>query len=362
VGVISAFYLVIGFNLGLSRYDEGLTVYGAMRVMAGDVPYRDFWSLYAPGQFYTLAALFSTFGSSIMAERVWYLIVTTMLATLVYLLAARVLRRRYALVAWAFALIWIDSYGLRASPVLPGMVFVVAGLLALAGYRHRGAVRLLFLGGWCIGVSGLYRHDFAVPLFWSPRRARGAPPPAAGMRRQLLLFTGGAVMAVGPAILCTVLAVPWNVLWGDLVVFPAKIFPAVRSLPYPSPIADLGLLTNGSLFAFAKETLLRLPFYFPMLVLAAAGGVVVRRARRDKYFVSGAGWEVLLLWLISSLLLAKALVRTERSNLVPAYICLAPLIGWLLQCSNEVRTPPARARTISLFLLALAAGSVVVPP
>ena len=40
----------------------GVAEVGAMRVLAGDLPYRDFWTLYAPGQFYLLAGLFAVFG------------------------------------------------------------------------------------------------------------------------------------------------------------------------------------------------------------------------------------------------------------------------------------------------------------
>jgi hypothetical protein len=60
-------------------------------------------------------------------------------------------------------------------------------------------------------------------------------------------------------------------------------------------------------------------------------------------------------------LLFKAFVRTDRSNLVPAYVCLAPLVGWLLQCAGDIRSSPVRARVVSLFVLVLATGSVVVP-
>jgi len=52
-------------------YDEGLIVFGAQRVLEGDIPYRDFWTLYAPGQFYAVAGLFKLFGSSVLVERLW---------------------------------------------------------------------------------------------------------------------------------------------------------------------------------------------------------------------------------------------------------------------------------------------------
>lgn len=52
-------------------YDEGLILVGATRVLSDDIPYRDFYSIYGPGQFYVLAALFKVFGPSVLVERLW---------------------------------------------------------------------------------------------------------------------------------------------------------------------------------------------------------------------------------------------------------------------------------------------------
>jgi hypothetical protein len=41
----------------INVYDEGVSVYGAMGVAGGEVPYRVFWPIYAPGDLYLLAAL-----------------------------------------------------------------------------------------------------------------------------------------------------------------------------------------------------------------------------------------------------------------------------------------------------------------
>ena len=39
-----------------------------MRALAGDVPYRDFWTMYAPGSFVTLAGAFSLFGRELIVS------------------------------------------------------------------------------------------------------------------------------------------------------------------------------------------------------------------------------------------------------------------------------------------------------
>ncbi|HEU4635352.1 MAG TPA: hypothetical protein VFS41_04190, partial [Edaphobacter sp.] len=45
---------VIGFKAKCGPYDEFLSLYGADRVLHGQMPYRDFWTMYGPAQFYVL--------------------------------------------------------------------------------------------------------------------------------------------------------------------------------------------------------------------------------------------------------------------------------------------------------------------
>ena len=69
--LLSLLYLLIGVNIGLRVYGDGFSLYGAMRVLDGHIPYRDFWTLYTPGEFYLLAGLFKIVGPSILAARLF---------------------------------------------------------------------------------------------------------------------------------------------------------------------------------------------------------------------------------------------------------------------------------------------------
>ncbi len=93
--LISFLFLITGSKNDLCPYDEGLATYGATRVLNGDVPYRDFWTIYAPGQFYTLALLFKIFGTSIIVERVFTIIVQSLIALYVYLFVEKASNRRF---------------------------------------------------------------------------------------------------------------------------------------------------------------------------------------------------------------------------------------------------------------------------
>ena len=68
---VSVVLLVLTSNLPVNISDEGTTLWGAAKVLGGGRPYKtkDFWTIYAHGQFYVLAALSKIFAPSIFVER-----------------------------------------------------------------------------------------------------------------------------------------------------------------------------------------------------------------------------------------------------------------------------------------------------
>src|SRR6266542_5209904 len=69
VFIFATLYVLPSSYRGFNLYDEGIRLYGAMRVMHGAIPYRDFFSIYGPAQFYWPAILFKTFGPQVLVFR-----------------------------------------------------------------------------------------------------------------------------------------------------------------------------------------------------------------------------------------------------------------------------------------------------
>src|SRR5689334_6046278 len=64
-------FQIASLQRDLNVYDEGVVLVAAQRILDGDIPYRDFWHMYAPGQAYTVAALFKLFSTALWVERLW---------------------------------------------------------------------------------------------------------------------------------------------------------------------------------------------------------------------------------------------------------------------------------------------------
>src|SRR6476620_512675 len=82
-------FLLLAIQRDLNIYDEGSILVGAMRVADGDIPHRDFFTLYGPAQFYVLATLFKLFSPSVLVERLWDTLVRALIATTVFLIVEK---------------------------------------------------------------------------------------------------------------------------------------------------------------------------------------------------------------------------------------------------------------------------------
>ena len=78
----AAVFVTLCMDREVNVYDEGLILFGAARVMDGAIPHRDFYTLYGPGQFYILAALYKIFGASVLIERAWDTVVRAAIVSL----------------------------------------------------------------------------------------------------------------------------------------------------------------------------------------------------------------------------------------------------------------------------------------
>ncbi len=92
----------------LLTFDEGIFVDGSRRILAGQVPYRDFFILMGPGTFWLQALALRIFGMTLAASRAVMILDLAILAACVFWLISRQLSIAYA--AWtAAALVILET-------------------------------------------------------------------------------------------------------------------------------------------------------------------------------------------------------------------------------------------------------------
>jgi len=150
----------VEINHDVGIYDEGIMLTGAMRVVQGALPHRDFYANYGPGQFFTLAAIFKLFGPSILVERIWDLVVKAGIAFLVNVIASNLMERLFATAVTAACILWLAVLGFPSYPVWPSLFFILLGILPLFRlFDGRYSVAGLLAAGLCIGFVVLFRYD-----------------------------------------------------------------------------------------------------------------------------------------------------------------------------------------------------------
>ena len=284
--------------------DEGLMLRAAARIAGGEVPYRDFWWFYPPGQPYLLALLQDVFGPSLVVWRVLRVATDATVAALAYALARRRAGRGPALAAWLVA---ICAMAWPSGPH-PFPVALACALGALLALESRPAV-----AGVLAGLCAAWRIEFAAFL------VAGA---AAGLadRRVLRLLAGAAVTALALYV-PVVAAAGVRPAWSLLVDYPLTDFRDYQALPFP--LRYDGPLNTSSVRGFAADSLEPLLlFHLPLVLVAGlAAGLVSLRDRRPLTVATAA---------LAVGMLGYLLVRTDAFHTAPLAVLAAILAAWAL--------------------------------
>ena len=323
---LSLLLLLPGISLPPNNYDEGLIAYNAQLILQGAVPYRDFWTVYAPGQFYLVALLFSVFGKQLIVLRLYDIAVRAGLAVLVYVLISRVASHRAALAGWILALLFLALVNVFGYPIYPALLCaLVAGACLFHG---RGTAWGAFAAGVAASLAALLRQDVGLYLAaalllqllvfergstriaeaasaqsFHPASTQGLHPASAPWR--LLFLVLGALPLAGGVGLFLLAKMPAAPLIDQLFRFPLTVFPQVRGIPLPAAeISFAALVVYGSA---AMMTAL-----FAATLVAATCSAKTRRSRS-------------LVWVavLGMLSLLQLRVRPDVVHAVPVCLCVA---------------------------------------
>ena len=128
----------------------GVSTIGAERVLRGEMPYRDFWTMYAPGHFYLLALLFRIFGSHILVERVAASVVCAGAGLVCYWIVLNLVSRRLAAIgamAIFVAATFNTGYFRNLGTYPPAMFFVLAAVNLIVLHYKTGKLGYVIAAG-----------------------------------------------------------------------------------------------------------------------------------------------------------------------------------------------------------------------
>ena len=242
VFAVAFLLLFLGMDRSCNLYDEGLILTGAMRVAAGNIPYRDFYAEYGPAQFYILAGLFKLFGPSVLIERLFDLSVQAGIVTACFAWCGVYCRRVVAIGTSVICGLWL--FGLRSygAAIMPALLLTLAGSgLLLSAYTCKRSDWRFSAAGAVTGLVALFRCDVGFGLLIAHlcfiaitviNSGRARQALGYGLRNAGRYIAGTAVVFVPPALMYLAVA-PIHDFIFDMITYPGKYYSRARNLPFP---------------------------------------------------------------------------------------------------------------------------------
>lgn len=326
---ILATYMFLGYktNFNVKIFDEGLALYGSLRVASGDLPYRDFWTTYAPGSYYLGAFAFHIAGASAGVMRNVWLILQMLIAIETLLLARKLGGRISGWLALALAVaVTIQGNLSSGYSAVPSLAAALGALIAFTFGRSA------FVSGLFVGLTAVFRHDFGGYL--AIALVIGMLVLAVFHQRQpildLLRFASGTMLVALPVYGLLAWKAGVHTIVDQLIRFPASALSTYYSLPWVSGLRW---------------------FIVPILTLSAASLIAVSGVARNRSFPRNhTAIVVLTLCMFALGLFNYGVIRLDRIHSWPMTITVVPLIA----AAPFIPTSVNRRRR-----LAVVVGSVV---
>ncbi len=332
--IVAAVLMALGMDRNLAVYDEGLILTGAMRVAAGDIPHRDFYANYGPGQFYAIAGLFKLFGEYAIAERAYDTLVRAGIVAMCYGLAAGVAARGIALAAAATVFLWLYAVGYYGYTLLPvTLLSLAAAAIVQPSLARARSAPSLAAAGACVGLAALIRYDAGFMLFVAlaavlalsaALRSGPARPAARDAAAMLVPYVLGTSAVFLGAAACYLAVAPLGAFIHDIFIFSVPNYARTRSMPFPSLRATISSIDNVSVY---------LPIVLCALAAWSLGADRSGMARRARDANASDGVEARRDWLVATFALItaafylKGLVRPHPVHLIASIVASIILLA-----------------------------------
>jgi len=329
----AAWYWLQYFNRSTNLLDEGSTAAQAMRIVNGELIYRDFFTVVTPGSYYTVAGLFRVFGESLMVLR-WAALVTGLGILLSTLTVGRhVMVWPFAAAAgllttvWGWFLVTPNFYSLEAA---------LLSLIALACYVHGApSWRWMIAAGIAAGATAMVKQNVgaytAAGLFitiWASRLFDTEADWRGRMKMSGQFIAGMALPAVA-TLVWLVASGAGSYLYESWVYYPLVKYTERFARPFP----DFFPLVESDPYDLWTKLVIYLPVVVYPVSFIAIGIRAWQFQRRGDRAAKHEGHALLAIALVGILTLLQAWPRADVPHILfglqPTFI----LFGYLLFCA-----------------------------
>ncbi|MDD5528935.1 MAG: glycosyltransferase family 39 protein [bacterium] len=152
-------YLLFISKFGIDLEDEGLLMHQGVRLLNGEIPWRDFTLTYTGGSMFLNAFLFRIFGTNIMVIRYILLVFSLLTTFLMWLLSKKLMPTKFAIFPPILFLILGLPFCFVQYPGWYFILFVFLSVFALLLYYQSRKRLWLLAAGICAGLTFLFKYS-----------------------------------------------------------------------------------------------------------------------------------------------------------------------------------------------------------
>lgn len=292
----------------INAYDEGLVFYGAKRVLEGELPNKDFWTIYPPGQFFTLAIIFYLFGPSVMVARVYDLILRILLPLFIFNTLKRAkISNSHAFFSSIFIIFLHHNssiYGGAASPLTISLCISVLAIDFIVSYLNTNNDKSIYLAALFTTFVAVYKHDMGALLLIAISivlTLYGLFKSKVFYKLTAIYFFTSVIAGLFFLFFLTKF-IALEALINQLLITPKKIMYDYRYLPFPK------LATFNGLKIYILSTFLIMGVFLALFQI-----LIMKNRGKDNF--------TLLLYAMQGVFLTSlALVRSDSGHFLPALV------------------------------------------
>ena len=334
---VATWYWLQFFNRSTNLLDEGSTAAQALRIVNGDLIYRDFFTVVTPASYYTVAWLFQIFGASLIVLR-WAALITGLGILLITLTVGR---RRNGLAVRGGS--WAVDDGVGLVPGHAKFLFARSGAFVIDGTRllraRRGAAcrarasarRWMVLAGIATGLTALTKQNVgaytAAGLFitiWASR-IFDTEHDWRGRMKMSGQFIAGIGIAMIPALIFLIASGAGSYLYESWIYYPLIKYTDRFARPFP----DFFPLSSDP-FDLWTKLVIYLPVIAYPFALVAIIVLAARFQRRGDVAAKHEGHALLAITAVGLLTLLQAWPRADVPHILfglqPTFIVFAYLL------------------------------------
>jgi hypothetical protein len=371
LGFLGSFIVLLLPNLvRVVEHDEGFIVTGAMMILDGQLPYRDFLSYYGPAQYYVLAALFRLFGENLIVSRLEHVLCMAAFVPVI-VIASTNPKHEPGPTSWIIAGVFLASalisFPNANYPAIPATLLLLIACCFLKRWIVISDFRDASIASICIGVAGLFRWDFGVFGLFAANAAIviigiASRTSYKTVLRSLVIVTAPAtamILVIYLPLLMTGDPVRWYQEILHYSLFDAAKYRGIAFVR-PAYWKLLGAIRAGNVLELYESLFRLLYIATPVALVALTLPFVVYRARHNSSGIESFGLLLppTFLALLCGALLNQMRVRPTLWQGFPALVISLPLLTYLLQAKGSAifrKHPRVKLFTSGVAFLVFAA-------